>query len=71
MSDVDGMVHKGPSLDYVSKKTGWLDFENGIFFSDIQYCIFGKIIAESFYNVNHGSSIITSKVRQIILVMKT
>ena len=27
--------------------------------------------AESFYNVNYGSSIITSKVRQIISVMKT
>ena len=28
-------------------------------------------IAESFYYVNYGSSIITSKVRQIISVMKT
>ena len=28
-------------------------------------------LAESFYYVNHGSSIIMSKVRQIISVMKT
>ena len=31
----------------------------------------GNLLAESFYNVNYGSSIITSKVRQTISVIKT
>ena len=34
-------------------------------------CDFQKILAESFYYVNYGLSIIMSKVTQIISVMKT